>query len=58
LRKPQSAQNFALLRNALLALITPDSGTMEQTFERYTLSLSTALNSSTPKSGIIFSPTK
>jgi hypothetical protein len=37
LQKPQSEQNFKLLRNALLALITPDSGTMEQTFERYTL---------------------
>ena len=43
LRNPQAAQNFALLRNALLALIPPDSGTMEQIFERYTLSPAAAL---------------
>jgi predicted transposase YbfD/YdcC len=43
LRNPQAAQNFALLRNALLALIPPESGTMEQIFERYTLSSAAAL---------------
>lgn len=43
LRNPRAAQNFALLRNSLLALIPPESGTMEQIFERYTLSPSAAL---------------
>jgi hypothetical protein len=38
LRNPQAAQNFALP-----ALIPPESGTMEQIFERYTLSSAAAL---------------
>ena len=42
-RRVPAAQNLALLRNALLALIAPGSGTMEQVFERYSDSRAAAI---------------
>ena len=43
LRNPRTAQNFGLLRNALLALIPHDLGPLAAVFQHFTRNLSAAL---------------
>ena len=43
LRNPRCAQTFGLLRNALLALIPPDFGTLAKAFLHYTRNLAAAV---------------